>query len=52
MGLIKNVHGNTVDFLGAAILAGRFGVDGALPPEPSLCEELGVSRTVIREAVK
>ena len=50
--MIKNVHGNTVDYLGEAIVAGRFGVDGALPPEPLLCEELGVSRTVIRESVK
>ena len=50
--MIKNVHGNTVDYLGEAIVAGRFGVDGSLPPEPLLCEELGVSRTVIRESVK
>lgn len=50
--VIKNVHGNTVDYLGSAIVAGRFGDDGALPPEPQLCEELGVSRTVVREAVK
>ena len=46
--MIKNVHGNTVDYLGSAIVAGRFGVCGAMPPEPLLCEELGVSRTVIR----
>lgn len=50
--MIKNVHGNTVDYLGEAILAGRFGSDGALPPEPQLCAELAVSRTVVREAVK
>lgn len=50
--MIKNVHGNTVDYLGSAIVAGRFGVGGALPPEPLLCEELGVSRTVVRESVK
>jgi DNA-binding FadR family transcriptional regulator len=50
--MIKNVHGNTVDYLGSAIVAGRFGVSGAMPPEPLLCEELGVSRTVIRESVK
>lgn len=50
--MIKNVHGNTVDYLGGAIVAGRFGAAGAIPPEPLLCEELGVSRTVIREAVK
>jgi DNA-binding FadR family transcriptional regulator len=49
---IKNVHGNTVDHLGAAIVAGRYGPGSTIPPEPLLCEELGVSRTVVREAVK
>lgn len=50
--MIKNVHGNTVDFLGEAVVAGRYGVGNSIPPEPLLCEELGVSRTVIRESVK
>jgi DNA-binding FadR family transcriptional regulator len=49
---IKNVHGNTLDHLGEAVVSGRWGAAGALPPEPQLCEELGVSRTVVREAVK
>jgi DNA-binding FadR family transcriptional regulator len=49
---IKNVHGNTLDFLGAAIVAGHYAVGATLPPEPTLCIELGVSRTVVREAVK
>ncbi len=50
--MIKNVHGNTVDHLGEAIVAGRYAVGAWLPPEPVLCAELGVSRTVVREAVK
>lgn len=50
--MIKNVHGNTVDLLGEAIVAGHYAVSGSLPAEPLLCEELGVSRTVVREAVK
>ena len=50
--MIKNVHGNTVDHLGEAIVAGRYGVGASIPPEPLLCVELGVSRTVVREAVK
>jgi DNA-binding FadR family transcriptional regulator len=50
--VIKNVHGNTVDFLGEAIVAGRYAEGGSLPPELVLCEELGVSRTVVREAIK
>lgn len=49
---IKNVHGNTVDHLGEAIVAGRYAAGEAMPPEPALCEALGVSRTVVREAVK
>ncbi len=50
--MIKNVHGNTVDHLGAAIVSGRYAPGASIPPEPLLCEELGVSRTVVREAVK
>jgi DNA-binding FadR family transcriptional regulator len=50
--MIKNVHGNTVDHLGEAIVAGRYPVGSSIPPEPLLCQELGVSRTVVREAVK
>jgi DNA-binding FadR family transcriptional regulator len=50
--MIRNVHGNTVDHLGAAIVSGRYGPGASIPPEPILCEELGVSRTVVREAVK
>jgi DNA-binding FadR family transcriptional regulator len=49
---IRNVHGGTVDLLGEAIVTGRYPVGSSLPPEPLLCDELGVSRTVIREAVK
>lgn len=50
--MIRNVHGNTVDHLGAAIVAGRYPPGSSIPPEPLLGEELGVSRTVVREAVK
>lgn len=50
--MIKNVHGNTVDHLGAAIVSGHYAPGASIPPEPLLCEELGVSRTVVREAVK
>ncbi|MEY4711606.1 MAG: hypothetical protein RIS88_1056 [Pseudomonadota bacterium] len=49
---IKNVHGNIVDLLGEAIVAGRYAPGASLPPEPLLGAELGVSRTVVREAVK
>jgi DNA-binding FadR family transcriptional regulator len=50
--MIKNVHGNTVDFLGSAIVAGQYPVGGSLPAEALLCESLGVSRTVVRESIK
>lgn len=50
--MIKNVHGNTVDHLGEAIVAGRYAPGASIPPEPVLGAELGVSRTVVREAVK
>ena len=49
---IKNIHGVTLDRLGEAIVAGRYPASASIPPEPLLCAELGVSRTVIREAVK
>jgi len=50
--IVKNVHGHTLDLLGEAIVAGRFATGASLPPEPLLGEQLGVSRTVVREAVK
>jgi len=49
---IKNVHGHTLDLLGEAIVAGRYGPSGVVPPESVLCDTLGVSRTVVREAIK
>lgn len=52
MAPIKNVHGNTLDRLGAGIVSGRYPPETSMPPEPVLCEQLGVSRTVVREAVK
>jgi DNA-binding FadR family transcriptional regulator len=50
--MIKNVFGTTVDLLGEAIVSGRYPVGESLPAEPLLSEELGVSRSVLREAVK
>ena len=50
--MIKNVLGHTLEHLGQAIVSGRYAPGTSVPPEPMLCEELGVSRTVVREAVK
>lgn len=52
MNRIKNVLGHTLDLLGEGIVAGRYAVGGAIPPEAALGEALGVSRTVVREAIK
>lgn len=48
----RNILGQALDSLGQAIVAGRHAPGSALPPEPQLGESLGVSRTVVREAVK
>ncbi len=52
MNPIKNVHGRTLELLGESIVSGRYPPGSGIPPEPTLCEEFGVSRTVVREAVK
>jgi len=49
---VKNVLGHTLDALGESIVSGRYEPGASIPPEPTLCDELGVSRTVVREAVK
>jgi DNA-binding FadR family transcriptional regulator len=38
--------------IGADIVAGRLPVGSLIPAEPELCARFGVSRTVVREAVK
>jgi DNA-binding FadR family transcriptional regulator len=48
----KTISGQTLDWLGEGIVAGRFAPGSSVPPEPQLCEQLSVSRTVVREAVK
>jgi DNA-binding FadR family transcriptional regulator len=49
---IKNMLGNALDRLGESVVAGHYPPGSSMPPEPNLGEELGVSRTVVREAVK
>jgi len=49
---IKNVHGRTLELLGEAIVSGHYPPGSGIPPEPTLGEEFGVSRTVVREAIK
>ena len=40
--MIKNVHGNTLDHLGQSIVGGKWAPGDSIPPEPMLCEDLGV----------
>jgi DNA-binding FadR family transcriptional regulator len=48
----KSFHAAVVDQLAAMIIRGDDKVGLQLPTEPELCASLGVSRTILREAVK
>jgi DNA-binding FadR family transcriptional regulator len=48
----NNFHASAVDKLGGWIASGQFKPGDALKVEADLGEELGVSRTVVREAIK
>jgi DNA-binding FadR family transcriptional regulator len=48
----KGLHAHVVDELGARIVRGDYPPERLLPIEDALVVELGVSRTVVREAVK
>ncbi|MGO4197683.1 FadR/GntR family transcriptional regulator [Rhizobium sp. YAF28] len=48
----SNLHLAVAGEIGADIVTGRLPVGGLVPSEPELCTRFGVSRTVIREAVK
>jgi len=50
--LPKRLHEHVVDELGQRIVRGDYATDEALPIEDALVAELGVSRTVVREAIK
>ncbi|QJU55220.1 FCD domain-containing protein [Herbiconiux sp. KACC 21604] len=48
----RTLHRHVIHTLGSRIAAGAFAPGETLPPEPALCESLGVSRGALREAVK
>lgn len=48
----RGLHREAVDTLGRRIVSGHLPIGTALPNEADLGEELAVSRTVVREAVK
>lgn len=52
MSMGRSIHAQTVCTIAGWIINGRFGVGENLPIEPAICAELGVSRTVVREAIK
>jgi DNA-binding FadR family transcriptional regulator len=47
-----SLHDHAVRDLGIAIVSGRYAEGQPLPIEAELCRQLGVSRTVVREATK
>lgn len=47
-----NLTHGIVEDLGVAIVTGRYGESGTLPIEGQLCHQYGVSRSILREAVK
>ncbi|ONG56157.1 hypothetical protein BKE38_06525 [Pseudoroseomonas deserti] len=51
MARFKNLYGQVVDTLGRQIATGQMPV-GPMPSEPLLAERCGVSRVVLREAIK
>ena len=48
----RNLHQHVVDELGALIVCGKIKPGEVLPVEATLAESFGVSRTIVREAVK
>lgn len=48
----RNLHGQVVNELGRRVVGGGYAAGALLPNEEHLCQELQVSRTALREAVK
>ncbi|MFN3662755.1 FadR/GntR family transcriptional regulator [Yoonia sp.] len=50
--LVRNSHGQVVDGIGSAIVSGKYPQGSILPRDEELAARFGVSRTVLREAMK
>jgi DNA-binding FadR family transcriptional regulator len=48
----RNLHGQVVGELGRRVVGGLYPAGAVLPNEELLCQELAVSRTALREAIK
>lgn len=48
----RNLHGHVIQLLGQRIVSGELKPGEVLPPEASMAEEMDVSRTSLREAMK
>jgi DNA-binding FadR family transcriptional regulator len=48
----RKLHGQVVNELGRRVVSGGYAAGALLPNEDQLCQELQVSRTALREAVK
>lgn len=48
----RNLHGQVVHELGRRVVGGQYPAGAVLPNEDGLCQELQVSRTALREAIK
>ena len=48
----RNLHGQVVNELGRRVVGGAYAAGALLPNEEQLCQELSVSRSALREAVK
>ncbi|MBX6169773.1 MAG: FadR family transcriptional regulator, partial [Thermobispora bispora] len=48
----RRLGDTVVTYLVDRIVSGAYPVDTVLPTEPELCQEFGVSRTVVRESIK
>ena len=51
-GIVRNLHTQVADRIGSSIIRGEIRPGDALPSEIRICEMLGVSRPVVREAIR
>ena len=50
--LVRNIHSQVAERIGTSIVGGQIAAGEALPSEMQICDMLGVSRPVVREAIR